>query len=407
MPIPEELLSRLKTNDDTLTKLNLSCGDPSLDDSDMEVLADALNNNKKLKILIISNNDVGDNGIEKIAKVLPTTNITKLIFDDKKINSKLIAQVNKCISDNIEVDVMLSPESAGGIGSDYPAITSPLQPLVYQSAQLLPVPEGGEEEVGGIRIGEGGEGLVAESNSEVLLKWKRIKDDMGKLNLLPKNDLRGKKRLAFEIAAKLIPLTSFIFQDQSLISEYENLSSRLPQYMNTMVEPIETAARTYFENLFSKMNRTIINITFTPKKSGIQLGRTMRITYTRPSIEKGVELGSKDVAEETQECMTTYYIKTHQHGSTSECSSVKPVDPKELFVYKVLEYIGYGPKAYFFFNPLSPGGFFIATQDMAFTKVVGKEKSFVLFDELKRKYNTTTEDPTHDEARKNLICLDI
>jgi len=128
---------------------------------------------------------------------------------------------------------------------------------------------------------------------------------------------------------------------------------------------------------------------------------TLEFRYITPETANGA------AALEFKPHRITYHIKTHQHGSTSQASSTKPVDPKELFVYKVLEYIGYGPKTHFFFNPLSIGGFFIATQDLAFTKIIGKKKSFIFFDNVKEKYNATPNASEHDEARRALICLDI
>lgn len=100
-------------------------------------------------------------------------------------------------------------------------------------------------------------------------------------------------------------------------------------------------------------------------------------------------------AESTHEKIITYHIKTHQNGSTSENSSIKPVDLKELFIYKLLEFTGYGPKTHFFYNLLSSSGFYIATQDLGFTKAIEKNKTFTLFQKVSK------------EARKAIISLDI
>lgn len=78
-----------------------------------------------------------------------------------------------------------------------------------------------------------------------------------------------------------------------------------------------------------------------------------------------------------------------------------------MFIYKVLEYIGYGPKAHFFFNRLSPGGFFVATQDAGFTKGVGKTKTFTIFDKIKQKYGANPAAEEYRDARRNIICLDM
>ncbi len=104
-----------------------------------------------------------------------------------------------------------------------------------------------------------------------------------------------------------------------------------------------------------------------------------------------------------------YFIKTHQHGSTSATSSTKPVDLKEIFVYKVLEYIGYGSKVHYFYNPIvsTPSGFFIATQDAGFTRIPGKGKNFEIFSHIAETYETTYTQIEHNNARRNLIALDM
>lgn len=237
---------------------------------------------------------------------------------------------------------------------------------------------------------------VVTANSEALKAWDNIKLEIQAIHSLPLHDRRLKQKQTQELYPRILEFlgvyaaivaTNPIFREESL-----TLPKVLSQYLNVLVEPIKESAEKYFRSLFEKMGRKIIDITFTPKRSGVQLGTTMTIAY-------------KD--SEAKEHRITYYIKTHQYGSTSETSSVKPPDPKELFVYKVLEYVGYGLKTHFFFNPLSLGGFFIATQDMVFTKVMGKEKSFMPFERFAESYNTTPVAPQYEEARRALISLDI
>src|SRR3989338_6149158 len=245
---------------------------------------------------------------------------------------------------------------------------------------------------------------AAAANPAALREWDNIKQTLEDLSALPRGRTIQRKRLAAEIGSKLAPLQEFILGHPVFNAEHFALSAQLFQYMNAITESIKLAARTYFEALLKRMGKEITDITFTPKRDGIQLGITMMITYMVPEAGGA---GAAAAAAKSQMHRITYYIKTHQNGSTSQASSIKPVDPKELFVYKVLEYTGYGPKAHFFFNPLSEGGFFIATQDLAFTKIMDKRKNFTFFDDVKAKYNATPEDPAHDEARQAIICLDI
>ena len=246
----------------------------------------------------------------------------------------------------------------------------------------------------------------AEANFEAFREWDSLKKEIDGIHNLSRKELRLKQTRTNETYPKLVVFFAkyvAILNSHSLLQqELFEIPQSLSQYINAMTEPIQEAATQYFTKLFRSMGRNISDITFTSKKSGVQLGTVMTIMYVEADAEsRGGGAGSP------QEHRITYYIKTHQHGSTSEVSSVKPVDPKELFVYKVLEYIGYGPKVHFFFNPLSLGGFFIATQNLSFTKIPAKEKKFILFEQRMKDYNETAKNPAHDEARRNLVCLDI
>ena len=59
-----------------------------------------------------------------------------------------------------------------------------------------------------------------------------------------------------------------------------------------------------------------------------------------------------------------YYVKTHAKGLLQETknSSNKPVDPIELFSYKVLEMSGYGSESHFLYD--GERNFYIATRDI-------------------------------------------
>jgi hypothetical protein len=237
---------------------------------------------------------------------------------------------------------------------------------------------------------------LAAANSEAWTAWNEIKSEIQEIHNLPPRQNKFKVTLTRELYPKLISfsngeLAEFLRTHFIMKEELRIISQSLAQYLNILAEPIQESATIYFTALFERMGRTISEIRFTPKRSGVQLGTTMAIEYT----------------DDDKPQIITYYIKTHQHGSTSQVSSVKPIDLKEIFIYKVLEYIGYGPKTHFFFNPLSSGGFFIATQDAAFTKVSGKEKVFEMFDEIVDNYERTHASTDHNVARRNIIALDI
>ncbi len=236
---------------------------------------------------------------------------------------------------------------------------------------------------------------VAKENQAAFNEWDSIKVEITRLNSLPASKLREKKEGAEALSARIEVIFDFVSSNPLLYKEHINIAKILFQYVNILVKSIHKAATLYFKSVFESQGREIPadGISFNTKNSGVQLGTVMTIVYRLKDSESVHRI--------------RYFIKTHQNGSTSHVGSAKPPDPKELFIYKVLEYMGYGPKTHFFFNPVSPGGFYIATQDIGFTKVPGKPKSFVLFEEKKEACKSAIENPEYDSTRKAIITFDI
>jgi hypothetical protein len=248
------------------------------------------------------------------------------------------------------------------------------------------------------------EGLqkFVDQNLGAWLAWDKLSKEIQAIIDLPRSRAKEKQIKTKEIYPKL---TKLVVQYSQLLSneffriEYELFNEAIAPYLNAMTEIINENATRYFQPLFESLGRKINKISFSNKKSGVQLGTVMQITYQEKSKN---DLNSPQIHE------ISYHIKTHQQGSTSQNSSTKPIDPKELFVYKLLEYIGFGPKTYFFFNPLSPGGFFIATQDIGFTKSSHyKKKTFFTFEKIMEPCNKAPEFEQHEDARANMIRFDL
>jgi len=239
---------------------------------------------------------------------------------------------------------------------------------------------------------------LASANHDAWVTWDRIKSEMQEIHNLPWGQIRRRRQLAYEMYPRIskIPVDhNILMQNSIIVSEYKSQLDALARYTNALTAPMEEAAVIYFANLFEQQNKKIIDSpAFRSKGSGVQLGEIMVINYVD-------SVGGQHRIE--------YFIKTHQHGSTSATSSVKPVDPKEILVYKILEYIGFGPKTHYFYHPIAstPGGFFIATQDAGFTKIPGKEKNFDVFDQIIGNYEATHTSTAHDNARKNIIAVDM
>jgi|GEM_PF-1984558 len=123
----------------------------------------------------------------------------------------------------------------------------------------------------------------------------------------------------------------------------------------------------------SKMGVSIELISVEPKPMGQQSGCIVKI-----------------YKHEEDKNPKAYFVKTHQDFSSKSHSTflVTPsegsglADFKELFMYKVLEYLGFGPKTLFFIGVGSAieESVLIATQDLSFTKRPTKRrKSFEMF----------------------------
>ncbi|CAG9320305.1 unnamed protein product [Blepharisma stoltei] len=115
-------------------------------------------------------------------------------------------------------------------------------------------------------------------------------------------------------------------------------------YNELSYKRLENTAARYFIEFFQL--RGPENLSFSEKTSGIQLGRRIHIAIS-PTESR------------------TFFIKTHKHGALSYSSlksSVKEIDPKEVFVYHLLHQLNLGPEAHFFWEDKK--NFYIATEDL-------------------------------------------
>ncbi len=105
------------------------------------------------------------------------------------------------------------------------------------------------------------------------------------------------------------------------------------------IDRIKEIAASYFSY---HLKVDVSSVTFSHKSSGDQLGLIAKI--------------------EAETNKTKYYIKTHSAGLQSQHSSgAKILNPRELAVYKILEYLGIGCETHFFGRDLK--NFYIATKD--------------------------------------------
>jgi len=130
----------------------------------------------------------------------------------------------------------------------------------------------------------------------------------------------------------------------------------------------------------------------------------------------GIQLGFKATVTPIQK---TYYIKTHSNGRLSQASSgAKLFDPKELFVYKFLEFSDLGPESFFFHR--DSHNLYIATLDASHTRTQkGKFETFNQYQQthlkqlsgrLNSSNNTEeliTNNPEAKRFAKSIVMLDL
>jgi hypothetical protein len=146
--------------------------------------------------------------------------------------------------------------------------------------------------------------------------------------------MRGQVRIqlakaALKFSNSLIE-NEYITDSKERYELYEILVPKIEAYLDENAEVIQAAVREHFlsQQIKSGLDESLYDISFAPKKRGIQTGFIF------------------DVSNGTQ--TARYYIKTLQYGPTEDNpKSLKQPDTKELFVYKLLHYIGIGPQVRF------------------------------------------------------------
>jgi hypothetical protein len=234
-------------------------------------------------------------------------------------------------------------------------------------------------------------------NPAAMKEYIKTIEEISRINSLRLSNPRERterKILLRQIGDKLESLYDFVVGHAALSLEVANISRTLLLHLNAELKWLQKTATLYFRKKFTKEHKEILDIFFLSKIDGVQMGNRMSILY---------------LDKEKTEHQIVYYIKTHQYGSLrSGGSTIKPVDFKEPFVYRALEYAGFGPKAHFFFNSLSPSAFFIATQDEEFTKALDKVKFFKTYGQARKHFDSLLSAGTiADEIKIGIARADI
>lgn len=224
------------------------------------------------------------------------------------------------------------------------------------------------------------------------LKWQQVRQILIEAENMSQNEHRQRRQLILDNLTLLLDITAY-YLEHSIINEESNiLTAKMATYLQADIHALKEAATQHFNQVFSQSKMKIDSLDFTSKLTGAQLGAILELNYTN-SQGKG--------------CQIKYFIKTDQFGSTSQASRAQAIDPKELLVYKTLELTGYGPKVHFIVSGGYNKQFYIATQDVGFSKQDDKRKKFMPYSELREAFEQKDAAAISLEAQKAFSRLDL
>ncbi len=226
-------------------------------------------------------------------------------------------------------------------------------------------------------------------------EWEAIENDTEALARMHVNHRMSPVRW---LLSRHRDIGGFLAGHPLLIQASAAIVARLEEHSIASTTPLEEAVRAYFQQLLVGGPEPPIVVEFQDKPGGVHVGVKMVVTYQVPGVAGGAE--SRRAA---------FYIKTHQYGCGWDFNSTKPVDPKELLVYRILEYIGWGPKAWFFSDLPGSGGneFYIAAEDVTFTPKIEKQKTLTLFEAMKARCNAAPRAPQYEDARRAFMAINL
>lgn len=203
-----------------------------------------------------------------------------------------------------------------------------------------------------------------------------------KLNTTCQNIINSlKKNTLSRIPHDLKKLSLFLAGLGDCSPELSAIQNRIIFLQNDISERPRQVFRNKVVDYFSShFGDTFQEMTFEDKKSGRQFG-------------------NKIIVKLKDHSTVPFYAKTHGQGmgSGSSTSSTHPVNPKELFIYKFLEFSHLGCQTHFFYDDIQ--NFYIATREAGFneqTKKVEEVKTYHdVFSEMKNFTEKLDEEDEH------------
>ncbi|KAI3655531.1 hypothetical protein MP638_007192 [Amoeboaphelidium occidentale] len=176
-----------------------------------------------------------------------------------------------------------------------------------------------------------------------------------------RGQVRTEKAQDALMLARALRRTEYLIGSKERFELYETLLHKIAEYLDGNAEVIQAAVREHFlaQHCKSGLDESLYDISFAPKRSGVQTGFICHVSNGTQTAR--------------------YFIKTHQYGPTEDNpKSLKSPDTKELFVYKLLHYIGIGPQVQFIIpSHGTKRTIYIATKDCCLTLLSNLTKETV------------------------------
>ena len=181
-------------------------------------------------------------------------------------------------------------------------------------------------------------------------RWTKFKEMANQVRKIRQGPARNAFVESALLLSKSLKDSKFPLRSAEIFDEFTNLEIRFLSYLDGEFDSIAATCKDYFIHRHGKFSLTgQFDFKVYPKKAGIQTGVICEVFE-----------GNK---------RSMFHVKTHQHGPTINNSlSVQKPDAKELFIYKYLEILGFGPHCHFI-APITGSNrtIYIATEHIEFT----------------------------------------
>lgn len=207
----------------------------------------------------------------------------------------------------------------------------------------------------------------------------------------------GDRRIVRSIRRQILDLEDAHEDNLEYLKKLEYLTECLTGFKPSIFRSIQV----YFAELYHIDDSELIICL--PKVTGQQGGAIVEIKRT---------------PEDTNPIK--FYVKTHREFRITTdpqfmmtADGTGKTDLKELFMYKVLEYIGYGPKTYFILGMDATltqieEGILIATQSLGYTKRPDeRSKAFKIFEKTREELSGKPIESIAELTRRDIIAIDM